>query len=56
LKGSPLKIKIEQQGRKTDYRQWPAIQTQPPLRRIQWPSTQTAAGRGLTTQLPGTQT
>ena len=38
------------------YCQWPAIQTQPPGRRTQWPATQTAAGLGRTTQLPGTQT
>jgi hypothetical protein len=38
------------------YCQWPAIQTQPPGRRTQWPATQTAAGLGRVTQLPGTQT
>ena len=38
-----------------DYCQRPATHTQPPPRRSQCPSTQTDAGRGRTTQLPGTQ-
>jgi hypothetical protein len=38
------------------YCQWPAIHTQPPERRTQWPSTQTATGVGRAIHVPGTHT